>query len=165
MSGPPSPEVTGAFCRVPSPRFSRSPRYSLPDHLCRFRVRAARTSRRCFSRQHRITNYVKTTSASDLRHMNDGFTYHSPYILARIQPLTRIGYLPASHLLPRYPPWIGSRPHPSTRTKGPRKQDHSLSITSSDWTVLRRYGNINPSTIDYACRPRLRTRLTQGRLT
>ncbi len=30
--------------------------------------------------------------------------------------------------------------------------------------MLRRYGNINPSSIDYACRPRLRSRLTQGGL-
>jgi len=27
------------------------------------------------------------------------------------------------------------------------------------------YGNINPLSIDYACRPRLRSRLTQGGLT
>src|SRR5690625_3261194 len=39
-SGPPSPEVTGAFCRVPYQRFFRTPRYSLPDHLSWFRVRA-----------------------------------------------------------------------------------------------------------------------------
>ena len=32
-------------------------------------------------------------------------------------------------------------------------------------TVFRRYGNINPLSIDYACRPRLRSRLTQGGLT
>ena len=38
--GPPSPEVTGVFCRVPSPSFSQAPRYSLPIHLCRFRVRS-----------------------------------------------------------------------------------------------------------------------------
>ena len=38
--GPPSPEVTGAFCRVPSTSFSQAPRYSLPIHLCRFRVRS-----------------------------------------------------------------------------------------------------------------------------
>ena len=35
----------------------------------------------------------------------------------------------------------------------------------SVWAVLRRYGNINPLSIDYACRPRLRSRLTQGGLT
>jgi len=51
----PSPEVTAPFCLVPSPEFSQAPWYSLPDHLCRFGVRAARTSRRGFSWQHRIT--------------------------------------------------------------------------------------------------------------
>src|SRR5690606_36336719 len=66
-SGPPSPEVTGAFCRVPKPRFSRSPWYSLPDHLSRFGVRAAGTSRRCFSRQHRITEFPREGYSSDLR--------------------------------------------------------------------------------------------------
>ena len=38
--GPPSPEVTEAFCRVPSASFSQAPRYTLPIHLCRFRVRS-----------------------------------------------------------------------------------------------------------------------------
>ena len=38
--GPPSSEVTEAFCRVPSTSFSQAPRYSLPVHLCRFRVRS-----------------------------------------------------------------------------------------------------------------------------
>ncbi len=40
MTGPPSPEVTEAFCRVPSTSFSQAPWYSLPVHLCRFRVRS-----------------------------------------------------------------------------------------------------------------------------
>ena len=39
-AGPPSPEVTGAFCRVPSTPFSQAPRYALPVHQCRFRVRS-----------------------------------------------------------------------------------------------------------------------------
>jgi hypothetical protein len=39
-AGPPSPEVTGAICRVPSVRFSQAPRYARPVHLCRFRVRS-----------------------------------------------------------------------------------------------------------------------------
>ncbi len=38
--GHPYPEVTGAFCRVPSTPFSQAPWYSLPVHLCRFRVRS-----------------------------------------------------------------------------------------------------------------------------
>jgi hypothetical protein len=40
----------------------------------------------------------------------------------------------------------------------------TLGITGLAWAVLRRYGNINPLSIDYACRPRLRSRLTQGGL-
>ena len=40
--GPPSPEVTGVICRVPSTQFSQAPWYSLPVHLCRFRVRSVR---------------------------------------------------------------------------------------------------------------------------
>ena len=44
--GPSSPEVTRAICRVPSTPFSQAPRYTLPVHLCRFRVRSWRW--RCF---------------------------------------------------------------------------------------------------------------------
>ncbi len=40
QAGPPSPEVTEAFCRVPSAQFSQAPWYTLPVHLCRFRVRS-----------------------------------------------------------------------------------------------------------------------------
>ena len=39
-TGPPSPEVTGAFCRVPSTPFSQAPGYALPVHQCRFGVRS-----------------------------------------------------------------------------------------------------------------------------
>ena len=38
--GLPSRELTGAFCRVPLMWFSQAPWYSLPVHLCRFRVRS-----------------------------------------------------------------------------------------------------------------------------
>ena len=40
--GPSSPEVTRAICRVPSTPFSQAPWYTLPVHLCRFRVRSIR---------------------------------------------------------------------------------------------------------------------------
>ena len=40
--GPPYPEVTEANCRVPSASFSQAPWYTLPVHLCRFRVRSIR---------------------------------------------------------------------------------------------------------------------------
>jgi hypothetical protein len=46
QTGPPSPEVTGAFCRVPSTPFSQAPWYALPVHQCRFGVRSI--CRRCF---------------------------------------------------------------------------------------------------------------------
>ena len=38
-NGPPSSEGTEAICRVPSTPFSQAPWYTLPAHLCRFRVR------------------------------------------------------------------------------------------------------------------------------
>ena len=38
--GPPSSEGTEAICRVPSTPFSQAPWYTLPAHLCRFRVRS-----------------------------------------------------------------------------------------------------------------------------
>src|SRR3546814_16250896 len=40
--GPPSSEGTEAICRVPSVHFSQAPWYTLPSHLCRFRVRSIR---------------------------------------------------------------------------------------------------------------------------
>src|SRR3954454_804934 len=54
----------------------------------------------------------------------------------------------------------------------PRSRPHSeehdrlgrLAPQGSSWTFLRGYGNINPLSIDYASRPRLRPRLTQGGL-
>ena len=39
-----------------------------------------------------------------------------------------------------------------------------VSRTDSSWAPTHGYGNINPLSIDYACRPRLRSRLTQGGL-
>ena len=39
---PAYPEVTQVICRVPSGDFSQAPWYTLPDHLCRFRVRSIR---------------------------------------------------------------------------------------------------------------------------
>ena len=39
---PSYPEVTRVICLVPSTQFSQAPRYTLPAHLCRFRVRTIR---------------------------------------------------------------------------------------------------------------------------
>ena len=39
-----------------------------------------------------------------------------------------------------------------------------VSRSDSSGTLIHGYGNINPLSIDYACRPRLRSRLTLGGL-
>ena len=47
------------------------------------------------------------------------------------------------------------------------EESHSfgrLALLGSAGSLFHRYGNINPLSIDYACRPRLRSRLTQGGL-
>ena len=99
-------------------------------------------------------------SPSGLRLLGCGFPCTPPYTLGRGQPSPRGSYPPAS---PHRLPTTGSDHHRHHTT---RKQ-HSLrglASPGSIWTVLRRYGNINPLSIDYACRPRLRSRLTQGGL-
>ena len=40
VAWPAYPEVTQVICRVPSAHFAQAPWYSLPVHLCRFRVRS-----------------------------------------------------------------------------------------------------------------------------
>jgi hypothetical protein len=59
---------------------------------------------------------------------------------------------------------FGSRAPPSGVPEGTMDGFGRLASPGSVWAVLRRYGNINPLSIDYACRPRLRSRLTQGGL-
>ena len=71
-------------------------------------------------------------------------------------------YLPASpHRLPttsRGP----TQPPPATRRQS--VGIWVVSTTDSAWARIHGYGNINPLSIDYACRPRLRSRLTLGGL-
>ena len=57
---------------------------------------------------------------------------------------------------------LGSRAPPASSedSAGFRR----LASLGSTWACKSRYGNINPLSIDYACRPRLRSRLTQGGL-
>src|SRR3712207_8937092 len=58
-----------------------------------------------------------------------------------------------------------SRPHARHRspTSGIPGSGWLVSLGSA-WAFFRGYGNINPLSIDYACRPRLRSRLTLGGL-
>ena len=91
--------------------------------------------------------------------MRCGFAYTSPYILGRGRPSPRGGYPPAS---PHRLPSTGS----GRALHRPQSEDRScfrrLASPGLVWTILCRYGNINPLSIDYACRPRLRSRLTLG---
>jgi hypothetical protein len=60
----------------------------------------------------------------------------------------------------------GSGPsHTPTTTRKPRRTHGWLVSPASPGTRSRGHGNINPLSIDYACRPRLRSRLTLGGLT
>ena len=115
---------------------------------------------RGFSRQLRITHFASIGSVSDLRHMRRGFAYVSPYVLTPGQPSPGMGYLPASpHRLPTTGS-VRALHHSPRRVPGFGR----LASPGSALARHRRYGNINPLSIDYACRPRLRSRLTQGGL-
>src|SRR3954449_2152812 len=93
--------------------------------------------------------------------MSDGFTYRTGHTLAPVLPLTgRTTFLrhPIACLLPVRVPCSTAR-----RSKA-RGGIGRLASLGSAWAFLRGYGNINPLSIDYACRPRLRSRLTLGGL-
>jgi hypothetical protein len=56
--------------------------------------------------------------------------------------------------------WVASAAGSSRRIAGVG----CLASPDSAWARISGYGNINPLSIDYACRPRLRSRLTLGGL-
>ena len=92
--------------------------------------------------------------------MVHGFAYAPPYTLTPAQPPAGISYPPASpHRL------TTTRQVPSHATLARRSTYRRwLAQRGSSGSLLRGYGNINPLSIDYASRPRLRSRLTQGGL-
>jgi hypothetical protein len=55
-------------------------------------------------------------------------------------------------------------PDRSPESPRPKVRIRWLPLLASAWTAAHGYGNINPLSIDYACRPRLRPRLTLGGL-
>lgn len=118
---------------------------------------------RGFSRQHRITEFASIGYASPLR----------PYERRICLPFALQAYTSTTTDWPSYLP---ASPHRLTTTSRGHVQPHpaprresirfwTLSTTDSSWARIHGYGNINPLSIDYACRPRLRSRLTLGGLT
>jgi hypothetical protein len=118
---------------------------------------------RGFSRQHRIMEFTSHGYASPLR------LYETRICLC----LALQAYTSTTTDWPHYLP---ASPHRLTTTRqdpvqpDPASRRRSITI----WTVstpdssgarIHGYGNINPLSIDYACRPRLRSRLTLGGLT
>ena len=101
--------------------------------------------------------------------VDDGFAYRQPYILTPGSPYGyhRLAQLP-SCVTPvntlTAPAWGRALDRPASPRRDPLSRVRTLSTTGLAWTVFRRYGNINPLSIDYACRPRLRSRLTLGGL-
>ena len=100
-------------------------------------------------------------SASGLRLMMCGFAYTSPYTFTPGRPtpgratLLRHPFgLPTTSLVRRLSQLV------------PKDFTDVVCLASPDsaWAHLSGYGNINPLSIDYACRPRLRSRLTLGGL-
>lgn len=119
---------------------------------------------RGFSRQHRITEFASLGYASPLG-LRDTRIYLDVVLPACPSTTTDwYGYLPASpHRL------TTTRPGPVQREALSPRRDRcttvwTVSRTDSSWARTHGYGNINPLSIDYACRPRLRSRLTLGGL-
>ena len=116
---------------------------------------------RDFSRQHRIIHFASIGSASGLR-------LHESRICLRLAlhpyPRTTNAWagLPSCviPLLDYYQRGSGESGTPPEGFVPFRP----LATLDSSWANQSGYGNINPLSIDYACRPRLRSRLTLGGL-
>src|SRR5258708_2282199 len=104
--------------------------------------------------------FAPTGSPSHLSRMQRGFAYAAAYMLGPGQPPPGTHCLPASpHRSPT--PRLGRR-HRAPRPEGLGRLSAGLVSRGPALAVRVGYGNINPLSIDYACRPRLRTRLTLG---
>ena len=121
---------------------------------------------RGFSRQSRITNITQARATHHASHKK-----HQDLPWCRATRLHR-NPISGSATSLRHPitDLQRIRPHASPPTNHPKR---TATAGGSGWLVsplrywarIYGYGNINPLTIDYACRPRLRTRLTLGRRT
>src|SRR3712207_7652885 len=107
----------------------------------------------------RIIPFTAHGYASGLTLMRHGFAYGAGHTLAPVLPLTGgTTFLrhPIACLLPlRIPSFPGVLTSEVTGVGG-------LASAGSAWAFLRGYGNINPLSIDYACRPPLWSRRSEG---
>ena len=119
---------------------------------------------RGFSRQLRITEFASLGYASPLT--LDDIRIYLDVALPACPSITTdwYGYLPASpHRLTTTHPGPAQPAAPSPR-RDRWTTLWAVSRMDSSWAPTHGYGNINPLSIDYACRPRLRSRLTLGGL-
>ncbi len=118
---------------------------------------------RGFSRQHRITEFASIGYASRLRICVARICLcHSLHAYTSITT-DWLSYLPASpHRLTTTARVVCSHIRPPEG--GPSAFGY-LAQLIHHLARIHGYGNINPLSIDYACRPRLRSRLTLGGLT
>src|SRR3982751_2734452 len=85
--------------------------------------------------------------------------------MMRATPLPRHNHRPGSATFLRHPIAQLLPPKILDQLESPKgPSPYQLVQVGSSWALLRGYGNINPLSIDYALRPRLRSRLTQGGL-
>jgi hypothetical protein len=85
--------------------------------------------------------------------------------MVRATRLPRHNHRPGSATFLRHPIAQLLPPKIPIRINTPKGISSSRLVqVGSSWALLRGYGNINPLSIDYASRPRLRPRLTQGGL-
>ena len=120
---------------------------------------------RGFSWQHRITEFTSSGYASPLGIYEQRICLL--FFLPACPSITTdwYGYLPAS---PHRLPTTTEDPTQPLTSRTPEGAESDrfwvVSTGASVWTATHGYGNINPLSIDYACRPRLRSRLTLGGL-
>lgn len=119
---------------------------------------------RGFSWQQRITEFASLGYASPLRINARRICLSDSLQVCPSITTDWYGYLPASpHRL------TTTHPGPAQPAVPAPRRDWSttfwaVSRMDSSGTLIHGYGNINPLSIDYACRPRLRSRLTLGGL-
>ena len=119
---------------------------------------------RGFSWQHRITEFASLGYASPLRHCD--IRIYLDVVLRACPSITTdwYGYLPASPHRLTTTTEGPTQPHQASPRRDRSRWFWVVSTDDSSGTHTHGYGNINPLSIDYACRPRLRSRLTLGGL-